>query len=53
LDPVGSNIQYNIACTESILNLTDESINSLKKAISVDPYLKKTAKQDKDFKNIK
>jgi tetratricopeptide (TPR) repeat protein len=44
---------YNLSCLYSLSKQVDLSMNNLNKSISLNPEVKKMAKEDKDFDNIK
>ncbi|MFW7377906.1 MAG: tetratricopeptide repeat protein [Oligoflexus sp.] len=53
LDPRDATIRYNEACILSLLGRTHEALGSLREALSLDPRLIQTAKNDDDFENIR
>ena len=53
LDPNDPISRYNQACVLALLGRSDESLNSLAEAITLDPRLAATAKLDHDFLGIR
>ena len=53
LDPQDSVAAYNKACMLALLGKNLESVDALKRAIDLDPTLRKVAASDKDFQRIR
>ena len=53
IDPSDATARYNEACMLAILGQSDEAINSLAEAITLDPRLVRSAANDDDFKNLR
>lgn len=53
VDPSDATARYNEACMLAILGQSDEAINSLAEAITLDPRLMRSAANDDDFANIR
>jgi len=53
IDPSDATARYNEACMLAILGQSEEAINSLAEAITLDPRLMRSAINDEDFKNIR
>lgn len=53
VDPKDATARYNEACVLSIMGRSNEALDSLKAAISLDSRLQEIASHDKDFENIR
>lgn len=53
VDPQDATSRYNQACVLSIMGRATEALGSLREAIGLDPRLQQTARNDKDFANLR
>lgn len=53
IDPKDATARYNQACVLSLMGRSNEALDSLKAAISLDSRLQEIASHDKDFENIR
>ena len=53
VDPRDATARYNEACVLAILGYSQRALGSLREAISLDPRLQLTAREDSDFNNLR
>lgn len=53
LDATDATAHYNLACAYSLLERLSPALQSLERAIVLEPRLRLEAKEDKDFDNIR
>ena len=53
IDPTNADCWYNIGCAQSLNKNVNDSLKSLKIAITLDKGFKKDLKTDKDLKNVR
>ena len=53
IDPSDATARYNEACMLALLGNSEEAINSLAEAITLDPRLLRSAANDEDFSNLR